>query len=61
MSDLLVGIGLVLVIEGVLWAMFPAFGLRMLTLAAEMPEGQLRLAGAVAVIAGVGVVWMARG
>ncbi len=61
MSDLLVGIGLVLVIEGVLWALAPALGRRMLEVASEMPEPQLRLAGAVAVVAGVAIVWMVRG
>lgn len=61
MSDLLVGVGLVFVIEGLLWALVPAFGLRMLEAASQMPESSLRLGGAVAVAIGVVIVWLVRG
>jgi len=61
MSDLLVGFGLVLVIEGLLWAAAPQLGLRMLAAAAQMPEQALRTAGAAAIVAGVIVVWLVRG
>lgn len=61
MTDLFVALGLVLVIEGLLWALAPGFGRRMLEAASEMPENSLRLAGSVAVAAGVLVVWLARG
>lgn len=61
MTDLIVALGLVLVIEGLLWAAFPRLGLRMLVAAAEMPEQVLRLAGALAIALGVLVVWMVRG
>jgi uncharacterized protein YjeT (DUF2065 family) len=61
MSDLLVAIGLVFVIEGLLWALFPGFGRRMLEVAAEMPEQSLRLVGAAAVALGVLIVWLIRG
>jgi uncharacterized protein len=61
MSDLAVGIGLVLVIEGLLWALAPGFGRRMLDAAAQMPESNLRTAGAAAVAAGVLIVWLVRG
>ena len=44
MSDLLVAIGLVLVIEGLLWAAAPQLGLRLLAAAAQMPEQALRMA-----------------
>ena len=60
MSDLVVAIGLVLVIEGLLWALFPRFGLRMLEAASEMPEQTLRTGGALAVAAGFLIVWMMR-
>ena len=60
MSDLLVAIGLVLVIEGLLWALAPGFGRRMLDAAAQMPESSLRTAGATAVAAGVLIVWLVR-
>jgi uncharacterized protein YjeT (DUF2065 family) len=60
-EDLLVGVGLVLVIEGLLWAAFPRLGLKMLAAAAEMPEQSLRLGGAIALAAGVAMVWLVRG
>lgn len=61
MNDLLVGVGLVLVIEGSLWAVMPNIGLRMLEAAAESPESALRIAGTVAVAVGVLIVWLVRG
>ncbi len=61
MTDLIVALGLVLVIEGLLWAAFPRLGLRMLVTAAEMPEQVLRMAGALAIALGVLVVWFVRG
>ena len=61
MRDLLVGLGLVLVIEGVLWATAPQFGLKVLVAAAQLPEAVLRTAGTAAVVLGVIVVWLVRG
>lgn len=61
MTDLAVAIGLVLVLEGLLWALAPGFGRKLLEASADMPEQSLRLGGAVAVAAGVLVVWLARG
>jgi uncharacterized protein YjeT (DUF2065 family) len=61
MDDLLVGMGLVLVIEGLLWAVAPRFGFRMLRAAVETPEDKLRIGGAVAVAIGVLVIWLVRG
>jgi uncharacterized protein len=49
MSDLAVALGLVLVIEGSLWALSPRFGRKLLQAAAEMPEQNLRL------------IWIVRG
>ena len=61
MSDLIVAFGLVLVIEGLLWAATPQLGLKLLATAAHTPERSLRTAGAVAVAAGVVIVWLMRG
>jgi uncharacterized protein YjeT (DUF2065 family) len=61
MKDLLVGFGLVLVIEGLLWAAAPRLGMRLLAAAAELPEQVLRAAGTAAVAAGMLVVWLVRG
>jgi uncharacterized protein len=61
MRDLLMGFGLVLVIEGLLWAVAPRLGFRLLRAAVETPEDKLRLGGAAAVAIGVLLVWLVRG
>jgi uncharacterized protein YjeT (DUF2065 family) len=61
MSDLLVAAGLVMVIEGLLWALAPHMGLRILTAAQQMSDQALRMAGAAAVAVGVVLVWLVRG
>ena len=61
MNDLLVAIGLVLVIEGLLWAAAPHLGIKLLAAAAHTPEQTLRMGGAAAVLAGIVVVWLVRG
>jgi len=61
MSDLTVAFGLLLVIEGSLWALSPRLGHKLLEVASEMPEQSLRLAGTLAVAAGVLVIWIVRG
>ena len=61
MDDLAVAIGLVLVIEGLLWALIPGLGRKLLEAASETPESSLRLAGTAAVAAGVLIVWLVRG
>lgn len=61
MSDLIVALGLVLVIEGLLWALVPDFGRRMLEAAVETPQAQLKWAGWVAVALGAILVWLVRG
>jgi uncharacterized protein len=60
MSDFLVGIGLVLVIEGLLWALAPGLAFRLLQAATGTPEERLRIGAAVAVAAGVMLVWIVR-
>jgi uncharacterized protein len=61
MSDLIVGLGLVLVIEGLLWAGFPRAGRYMLEATATTPENALRIGGAIAMLLGVLLVWLVRG
>jgi uncharacterized protein YjeT (DUF2065 family) len=60
MNDLVVAIGLVLVIEGSLWALSPSLGRRLLQATADAPEQILRLAGLLAVTVGVLIVWFMR-
>ncbi len=61
MSDLIVAFGLVLVIEGLIWALSPEFGRRLLEVATATPEASLRKAGWAAIAVGVLIVWMVRG
>ena len=61
MSDIAVAIGLVLVIEGLLWALAPGFALKMLESASRTPVGEIKIAGWVAVGIGLVVVWLVRG
>jgi uncharacterized protein YjeT (DUF2065 family) len=61
MSDLIVAIGLVFVIEGLLWSLWPGLGRKLLEASASAPESTLRMAGAAAVALGVTLVWLVRG
>jgi uncharacterized protein len=58
MNTFIAALGLVCVIEGVLWALAPGLAARMLEAVAKVPEHQVRL-GATAVVAlGVFLVWL---
>jgi hypothetical protein len=59
--DLLTALALVLVIEGALYALFPAGMLRMMETARELPPPALRAGGLVAAVVGVLLVWLLRG
>jgi uncharacterized protein YjeT (DUF2065 family) len=61
MSDFVVAIGLVLAIEGLVFAAFPRAAKRMAANALETPEVSLRIAGVVSAILGVLLVWLMRG
>lgn len=61
MSDLIVALGLVLVIEGTLYAAFPGGLKRVMAMAQQVPEHSLRSGGIAAVVVGVLVVWLVRG
>jgi len=61
MDDLAVAFGLVLVIEGSLWALAPGLGRKVLEAASSTPETQLRMGGAVAAAIGLAIVWFVRG
>jgi len=56
-SYLLVGLGVAMVLEGILYALMPGGMKGFLNQINEMSPDQLRLAGLVAVGAGVGLVW----
>ncbi len=61
MTDLLVALGLVMVIEGLLYAVFPEGMKRMMQLLLTLPGEQIRSAGLVFAVIGVGIVWLLRG
>ena len=61
MADFLGALGLVFVIEGLLFAAFPAQAKRAMASVMETPDGPLRLIGIGSAVVGVVVVWLARG
>lgn len=61
MSDLLAALGLVLVIEGIVYAGFPGRLKRMMTLVQDVPESTLRAGGLAAAATGLFIVWLIRG
>ena len=61
MHEFIVAIGLVFVIEGLVFAAFPGAAKRLAASALESPESSLRIAGIVSAIFGVLLVWLVRG
>lgn len=61
MNDLLVGFGLVLVYEGLIWGLAPHMGVKFLEAVADTPVERLRKMGWICVAAGVFLVWLVRG
>ncbi|MDG1708588.1 MAG: DUF2065 domain-containing protein [Emcibacteraceae bacterium] len=57
MIDFIVAIGMVLVIEGILYALFPVSMRNMIKMALELPEKKLRQAGLIAAIIGVALIY----
>ncbi len=60
MATLLWGIGLVLIIEGLAWALAPSLLEQMLAALRDMPIEARRLVGLVALALGVLLVWGAK-
>ncbi|HKO10188.1 MAG: DUF2065 domain-containing protein [Alphaproteobacteria bacterium] len=61
MADFLTALGLVLVIEGVLYALFPGTMRRMMALMITQPPMAVRAAGLAGAALGVVIVWLVRG
>ena len=61
MTDLATALALVLVLEGLLWALAPDGMKRAAALALGMANSELRIGGVVAVAVGVLLVWLLRG
>jgi uncharacterized protein YjeT (DUF2065 family) len=60
LRDLATALALVLVIEGVLYALFPVVMRRMVAQVLAMPVEVLRATGLVAALLGVAAVWLIR-
>jgi len=60
-KDLLAALGLAMAIEGLVYAVFPDAMKRFMAQVLAQPASRLRMAGLVAAVAGVFVVWLARG
>ena len=57
MKELVIAIGLLLFIEGILYALFPSKMKNMLKAAEKMPVNQLRLGGLFFALIGFAIVW----
>ena len=60
MTEFLMALGLVFVIEGLLYALVPRHLKRMLQSMRELSDDQLRVGGLSAVALGVVIVWLVR-
>ncbi len=61
MSDLIVGLGIAMVIEGALYTLWPDGMKRMMSALLTQAPGMLRSAGLVLAVVGLGLVWAVRG
>lgn len=61
MSDLLTGLAIAMVIEGLLWALATDSARRMVAEIAAMPDSTIKTAGWAFVAAGAALVWVIRG
>jgi uncharacterized protein YjeT (DUF2065 family) len=61
MDEFVTALGLVLVIEGLAYALFPAVLQRMMAAALQLPENMLRTGGLAIMATGVFVIWLLRG
>ncbi len=60
MADFVTALGLILVIEGALYALFPEGMQRMMRAALETPASMLRNGGLTALLIGFAIVWFVR-
>jgi uncharacterized protein len=61
MSDFLAALGLVFIIEGLIFAAFPEAAKRAMTSVLETPDVSVRLIGIGSALVGLIIVWLARG
>ncbi len=56
----LAGIGMMLVVEGLIYAGFPAGLKRLAAQLPEIPDSALRILGVIAMLIGIALVWLSR-
>lgn len=61
MNDFIVALGLVFVIEGLAYALFPGFLRRMSAALFQQSDEGIRLTGVLAALFGIFIVWLIRG
>jgi len=61
MTDLITAFGLMLVIEGLLYALFPNFMRRSMAQLLALADAQIRASALITAFIGLGVVWLVRG
>jgi uncharacterized protein len=61
MTDFLAAMGLVFVVEGLVFAAFPEAARRAATTMAKTPDQALRLVGLLSAVLGLTVLWLVRG
>lgn len=61
LTDFVVALGLVMVIEGALYAAAPSFMKALLAKVIAVPDTTFRYSGLAALVLGVAIVWVVRG
>jgi uncharacterized protein YjeT (DUF2065 family) len=61
MSDFIVALGLVFVIEGLVFCAFPATAKRAMESVKQTPDGSLRIVGIFSAVVGIALIWAIRG
>jgi uncharacterized protein len=61
MSDFIVALGLVFVIEGLVFSAFPATAKRAMDSVQQTPDGTLRTVGIISALLGIVLIWAIRG
>ncbi len=59
-ADFLIGFGILLVLEGLLFAAIPAWMRRAMKSALASPDNMLRIVGLVSAVAGLVLIWLVR-
>jgi len=60
MADVLLVVGLILALEGGLYAAFPGGMKRMMAIMLQQPDDALRISGLGAATVGVGIIWLVK-